>query len=87
MLENVEHNFVPVARQVIAAMQQAKDTCNAAVEALTALAETLHPLALLIGPLRYRKPYIKQPGAQFAIFAEGRLTQYKRLADGSIVKV
>lgn len=41
----------------------------------------------LYGSYKDRKPYLKQPGVQFAVFSDGRLRHFKRLRDGSVVKV
>jgi hypothetical protein len=62
-------------------------SARAAAEAFIDFQVGLHSYLLLYGPLRYRKPYLKQAGEQFARFSSGRLVQFKRLADGAVVKV
>lgn len=70
------------------AMRGSTEAFERVAEAFVALARKMHRYAALHGSGRTRKPYVKQPGEQFARFVPGHgLMQFKRLSDGLIVRV
>jgi hypothetical protein len=87
IIRAVEASATAMGTDLQAAFDAMACSLRAAAEAFTDFQAGLHSYLLLYGPQRYRKPYLKQPGEQFARFSGGRLVQFKRLLDGSIVKV
>jgi hypothetical protein len=87
LIRAVTASAIAVGADLQSAYDAMAHSARAAAEAFTDFQAGLHSYLLLYGPQRYRKPYLKQPGEQFARFSGGRLVQFKRLADGSIVKV
>jgi hypothetical protein len=87
LIRAVTASAIAVGADLQSAFDAMACSLRAAAEAFTDFQAGLHSYLLLYGPLRYRKPYLKQAGEQFARFSGGRLVQFKRLLDDSIVKV